>query len=129
VLSNVRARLQRPPSSSRSTAARNCAPDSRPLTGRVSEPQVIRPCASNRPEGRPGKLATAVPASASAPTEPVTCIRRSPGHGRVCAKRALLKVTAARGCPTGVTVTVARYDRAGPRPATSTPGAVVGPTL
>jgi len=75
------------------------------LTGRISEPQVISPPALNTPAGRPGSVATTLPVLASVPTMPVAAICNPAGQGTVFENGRPVTVTAAEGCPRGVTTT------------------------
>jgi hypothetical protein len=75
------------------------------LSGRISDPHVISPPALNNPAGRPGNVATTLPVLASAPTTPLAAMCNPAGHGTVFENGRPVTVTAAEGCPRGVTTT------------------------
>jgi hypothetical protein len=86
------------------------------------------PPAWNVPVGRAANVAKTAPLFAFAPTVAASCILSALGHGRVLPNCGLVRVTAAEGCPTGVTTTVASYIFAGLSPSTCTAVDGVGPT-
>ncbi len=105
VLSNLTEIEQLPPISSRLSAVLSWSPAITSLSGRISDPQVISPAALNEPAGRAGKLATTLPTLASVPTVPVAAARRPGGQGTVFENGRPVTVTAAEGCPRGLTTT------------------------
>jgi hypothetical protein len=74
--------------------------------GKTSEPHVTNPDPLNGPAGKPGNVTTTVPVFGLAPTAPEAWTRRPTGHGIVFEKARPATVTAADGCPTGVTTTI-----------------------
>ncbi len=96
----------RPPIWSRLRFETNWPPETRALTGRTTDPQVIVPAARNEPDSKPGKLTTTLPLLALSVT-PVLAARPSVvGQGTVLENSRPVIVTAAEGCWTGVTTTV-----------------------
>ena len=94
-----------PPIWSRSRLVLTWSAATASLTGRISDPHVISPPALNKPAGRPGNVATTLPVLASAPTTPAAAMCKPGGQGTVFENGRPVTVTAAEGCPCGVTTT------------------------
>jgi hypothetical protein len=106
VLSSLSETEQVPPIWSRSRLVLTWSPATGSLKGRISDPHVIAPLALKEPAGRAGKVATTRPVLASAPTTPVATMCSPGGHVTVFENGRPVTVTAAAGCPAGVTTTL-----------------------